>query len=157
MDFQCPHCRQGLQGDDELVGHSIKCPSCAKKITVPEPEKIDEAQAARSQMLSSHTSIGKSDGSNVSIWISMAIGFGITVAVVLAVLPFRGSYLGDLILERGNVPFATIFLAGWSAAILILKTATASQTKGGHAAQPAALGDWRRDRCRKHARLFGAY
>jgi len=36
--FKCPHCEQELEVDAAGSGSELACPSCAKVITVPEPE-----------------------------------------------------------------------------------------------------------------------
>lgn len=33
--FSCPHCRQELEGTEELRGEQVACPSCDKSLTVP--------------------------------------------------------------------------------------------------------------------------
>jgi hypothetical protein len=38
--FECPHCQQRLQCDEELGGKQIQCPSCNVMIRVPiSPDK----------------------------------------------------------------------------------------------------------------------
>ncbi len=34
-NFDCPHCGQNLEGDDELAGKKIECPSCHESVIVP--------------------------------------------------------------------------------------------------------------------------
>lgn len=33
--FACPHCKQSLEGSDELFGQTVQCPSCKQNFTVP--------------------------------------------------------------------------------------------------------------------------
>lgn len=35
MTFDCPYCGQNLEADFDLVGQSVKCPSCENDIVVP--------------------------------------------------------------------------------------------------------------------------
>jgi len=36
--FECVHCGQRLQCDDQFAGRQIACPSCKKTVTVPTPD-----------------------------------------------------------------------------------------------------------------------
>ena len=121
MDFQCPHCQANLQGDDDLVGQHLKCPSCGKRITVPEPDDEAGNREARAQLLASHPNLSQTDGSNVSLLVSLGIGVGIGVVWLAILFPFKGATIPDLFLARGWVPYALVLLSGWSIGILILK------------------------------------
>ena len=35
MKFECPQCAQHLEGDPEIAGQEIPCPSCGHSIKVP--------------------------------------------------------------------------------------------------------------------------
>jgi len=39
--FQCPNCEQELEVDSEAAGTEINCPSCNKKIVIPEPQAVE--------------------------------------------------------------------------------------------------------------------
>ena len=69
------------------------------------------------------TSGGSSDRTDVNLLISSGIGLGIAVVVFLLLVPLRmaGIFIGELFLDRGWVPYALVFLFGWSAVILYLK------------------------------------
>jgi len=43
MKFACPHCEQHLECNNELAGHSIRCPNCNGELLIPEPSTHDEA------------------------------------------------------------------------------------------------------------------
>ncbi len=38
INFDCPHCGQNLDAEEDMAGWSIDCPACSKKIKVPIPE-----------------------------------------------------------------------------------------------------------------------
>ncbi|MBX3414061.1 MAG: MotA/TolQ/ExbB proton channel family protein [Pirellulales bacterium] len=59
--------------------------------------------------------------SDVSMLISGGIALAVTIVVCGVLYPLRGTYLGDLVLERGWVPPAVVLLASWSFAVLGLK------------------------------------
>lgn len=59
---------------------------------------------------------------DVSIWITGLLSIVGTACVYLAlVLPFRGTWVGSLFLERGWVPYAIVWLTVWASAILVFK------------------------------------
>ena len=35
IDFVCPHCRQNLNGSEEMAGQTIECPVCQKEFQIP--------------------------------------------------------------------------------------------------------------------------
>lgn len=35
IDFICPHCRQNLNGPEEMAGQTIACPVCQKEFQIP--------------------------------------------------------------------------------------------------------------------------
>jgi predicted Zn finger-like uncharacterized protein len=38
LDFKCPECQAGLRVKDEHAGKKMKCPKCAKVISIPKPD-----------------------------------------------------------------------------------------------------------------------
>lgn len=36
ITFTCPHCHQHIEADDSVCGQTVECPSCQRKILVPE-------------------------------------------------------------------------------------------------------------------------
>jgi len=44
--FKCPNCSQELEVDTAAAGATIDCPTCAKKITIPEPPEPAATPAA---------------------------------------------------------------------------------------------------------------
>jgi flagellar motor component MotA len=61
------------------------------------------------------------DHANVSFWNSLGIGVAITVSVILLLLPFKGTFVSDIFLQRGWVNYAELFLFTWGCVILALK------------------------------------
>jgi membrane protein YdbS with pleckstrin-like domain len=47
IQFECPHCREIITGDDSLYGQRVKCPKCQTTILVPSAPVIAEPQTAR--------------------------------------------------------------------------------------------------------------
>jgi len=43
--FECPNCGQELEVDSEAAGTEINCPSCNKKIVIPQPEAAQAGPA----------------------------------------------------------------------------------------------------------------
>jgi biopolymer transport protein ExbB/TolQ len=60
-------------------------------------------------------------GTGVGAWLSMAWGAGATVIIVLMLLPFQKTFLGDVFFSGGWVNYAEMFLFCWGMAILALK------------------------------------
>lgn len=143
MNFICPRCKLKLKCEDEFAGQVVHCPNCDCKLRVPAPKGIDpsrtkekkETAEAPPEDGSSHASggaVGKketpgsggwqpTDSSNVSIWLSFALGLLFMAAFYLLSLPIRKSYFGALFWDRGWVPFVLVLFMGWCMAILGLK------------------------------------
>ncbi|MCP4850074.1 MAG: hypothetical protein GY899_19210 [Verrucomicrobiaceae bacterium] len=76
------------------------------------------SQSNGSQSVSSQTN---SDFANVHPWLSLSIGVGFALLFYLAMLLIKGSYLSDLFLARGWIPYVVVVFFGWSIGILTLK------------------------------------
>jgi hypothetical protein len=86
-----------------------------------QPAPAAEAPARRRKKSWFHAGSGESASSDVSLLVSGAMGAGMAVVWLAAMLPLRGYQMGQLFWDRGLIPFATTFLMFWSVGILILK------------------------------------
>jgi biopolymer transport protein ExbB/TolQ/DNA-directed RNA polymerase subunit RPC12/RpoP len=144
FSFPCPHCQKKLKVQNEAAGRKSTCPYCRHSIVIPEPPKdeADELAALRNigqtqqsirvvprsapqrpeRQTKRSTSGGWSDRTDVNVLKSGLIGLALTVALLAVLFPIRNTYLGELFLQRGWVPYAETFLLCWSVAILYLKS-----------------------------------
>ena len=137
MRFLCPSCSQSLLASVEQVGMSVRCPACNQSVTVPQPPPgtagagLSQAGGIQGGFDPYHGNAGPqwSDQANVPILTSGAIGLGITVFVIGIMSLFKGSYIADLFVARGWVPYVLTLFMGWSIGILILKAMRLSQQK----------------------------
>jgi biopolymer transport protein ExbB/TolQ len=60
-------------------------------------------------------------GTEVSIWQSGLLGLAGFVAIYAVLFPFRGTYVGGLLWNRGFVQFVEVLFASWSIVILVFK------------------------------------
>lgn len=138
----CPNCGKNLKASEAHIGQKVRCPYCHATSRVPAPEEaslpeqpdvpqidvggVSETAASfgnrNRKAVKTPSHQGASDATNVSVLYSAMWGAGIAAAFLLLILPFNGTYFGDLFLDRGWVPFVLVFLMGWSTAILILKS-----------------------------------
>ncbi|MEM7394084.1 MAG: MotA/TolQ/ExbB proton channel family protein, partial [Verrucomicrobiota bacterium] len=83
------------------------------------------------------------DDANVSAWQSAGIGALFFLLFYLVTWPLAKTYFGALFWSRGWVPFALIFLMGWSFGILLLKSIKLRRQKAVMAfdALPMDLGE----------------
>jgi biopolymer transport protein ExbB/TolQ/DNA-directed RNA polymerase subunit RPC12/RpoP len=146
--FPCPSCGKKLKVRDEAAGRKANCPYCKTSVVVPSPpdETPPEAEdfreafkgigAAPTSRPASRPepekktesgarggpSSGLADRTDVNILRSALVGLALSAGFLVLVAPFYKFYLGELFLKRGWVPFALVFLMGWSVAILLLKS-----------------------------------
>jgi len=139
--FPCTGCGKNLKAREEHIGRRVGCPYCKAAVTVPEPPAAEApaaeefsftpAQAGsrpaaatpgRARQRPKGTSgPRRSDGTNVSLLWSGAMGTGLTLLLLAVLYPLREAYVGQLFLNRGWIPYAETFLMCWSLAILFLK------------------------------------
>ncbi|MCH2059602.1 MAG: MotA/TolQ/ExbB proton channel family protein [Verrucomicrobiales bacterium] len=110
----------------EHFGRVIPCPACNERIQMPSAAEVSRTYAAASskrqqQANESVTVQTNSDFANVHPWSSLGIGVGFAVLFYLAMFLIKGSYLSDLFLARGWVPYIVVIFFGWSVGILTLK------------------------------------
>ncbi len=140
-ELLCSQCQKKLKVRDEKLGKKVRCPYChhSQVFHAPQPEETPEdapiqintgptqtavTETRRTPVLSGSSSQNEqyADATEVSQWMSVLIGLGFFVVFMALTLPMRKFYFGQLFWDRGWVPFVLVFLMGWSAAILILKT-----------------------------------
>jgi len=143
--FACPRCEKKLRVAETAAGRKAACPFCRASFVVPAPpvEQDDPMAALREigetggESLADRVARGKrrrreraepprprsgwAERTDVSILRSVLLGSALAAAFLALVFPVRNLYLGELFFHRGWVPFALVFLMGWSAAILFLK------------------------------------
>ncbi len=131
MLISCPHCNTELEVTPELFGQTVQCPACHGRLQIPKAgEKTGASHAERPQ----RKGWEEKDHANVNFGMSLLIGFGITVAFLLMMVPIRDTRLGSIFLERGWVNYAETFLFVWGITILVMKW-----RKNRHQAQAALL------------------
>ena len=147
--FDCPACQKQLKVPSDAAGRKARCPYCKHSLVVPqspEPETPAESNAfpgisdistksaagrpsrpaskKKSQESSQKAgSGGWSERTDVSLLTSMSIGLVIAISFIVLMIPLKMAeiFVGELFLDRGWVPFALVFLFGWSVAILYMK------------------------------------
>ncbi len=146
--FSCPHCSRSLRISRDLAGQSRRCPHCRQSMRIPEPEPQPtqaeddlsnlvvpvtdpvrssavrpprRARRRRSKGRWFHAGRSDSVSTDVSLPVSGAVGFALTVIWLGILFPLRHTAAGALFWERGWVPFATTFLMFWSFSILFFK------------------------------------
>lgn len=149
--FPCSACGKKLRVQEDAAGRKCRCPYCQASVLVPSPPEEsdspanDELAALREITAGASTrsepaartrtsrgkkkrsvhaapSAGWSDRTDVSMIKSGLLGLTLAVAFLAILFPFRNSYLGELFMQRGWVPYVLAFLMGWSIAILFFKS-----------------------------------
>ncbi|MFT5128459.1 MAG: biopolymer transport protein ExbB/TolQ [Rhodothermales bacterium] len=139
MRFNCPHCAELLTLEDEYAGLTIECPSCEEEFDAPELGATKKKAPARKKRSPGTTAGSKassadgkppkkrrrtqqwSDNADVPGWQGAATGAAFFLLWYGMLTPFQGSYVADLFFKRGWVPFALVFIMGWSFGILLIK------------------------------------
>ena len=131
MRIACPHCKTELDVTAELSGQTVQCPACQGRLQLP---KIEDSPSSPSTPRPQRAGWEEKDHANVNLGISFLIGLAITAAVLLMMLPIRGSRIGAIFLDRGWVNYASTLLFVWGITILVMKW-----RKNRHQAQAALL------------------
>ena len=115
--FDCPSCSQPLLSPDNQIGQAATCPYCSAKFTVPSFSQLETGEST----LTSTPGPAVTKVDTKEAWMAAGIGISFMLVVVVLLLPFKGSYISDLFLERKWVPYALLLLMGWCIGILVLK------------------------------------
>jgi hypothetical protein len=121
MNFNCPQCQMLLQAPPQAAGRVVNCPGCGHGIRIPFP--ASGAGGANAAAKQGGKSSKRSDPSatGVGAWMSLGWGLAGTVLIVLLLLPFKGTFFGDVFFTGGWVNYAELFLFSWGMAIVALK------------------------------------
>jgi len=119
MQISCPKCTTALSVTEEHLGHQVQCPACQSRFQVPK----EAAASPNSQAVKHPERSGWEEGdhANVSFGKSLLIGAGIAILYLLLMVPFKGTRLGDLFLDRTWVNYVETFLFCWGIVILVMK------------------------------------
>lgn len=63
----------------------------------------------------------RTDGTNVSMLLTSAVGLGLSLVFYALLLPIRSTYFAELFYDRGWVPYVEVFLTMWAVAVLWFK------------------------------------
>ncbi|MHC4880686.1 MAG: MotA/TolQ/ExbB proton channel family protein, partial [Planctomycetota bacterium] len=137
---KCPYCHSGVKIPDavapppEAAGEAfpniVVTPTAAPAASETAPTAPPSTAApARRKKSWFHAGSGDSASSDVSLFVSGAMGAGMAAVWLVAMLPLRGYQMGQLFWDRGLIPFATTFLMFWSVGMLILKWLNLKQQK----------------------------
>ncbi|MEM9480941.1 MAG: MotA/TolQ/ExbB proton channel family protein [Verrucomicrobiota bacterium] len=118
MFVSCPHCGTDLDVASAYTGQTVQCPACQGKLVVP-AESPDTSAAAGNRP--QRTGWEEKDHANVNFGKSLLIGAAITAGFLLLMMPFRGSRIADIFLDRGWVNYTETFLFCWGLTILFMK------------------------------------
>ncbi len=109
----------------EHFGRPIRCPACNERIQVPTPDAAalppGGAHAGAPAAAAAPGAAPDTDFANVNPWLSLGIGAAFTVVLYVLMTALHGTYLSDLFLERGWVPYVLTLFFGWALGILVLK------------------------------------
>ncbi len=148
---ECLSCGKVLKVGEEHLNRKVKCPYCKNAFVVsgPKPESqadaaqqffdsIDPDDAVKHRLAKGKPQPAKGaaasmmqsgSGSDVSLLVTGAMAVGLSILFCGLMVPLKGTYLSDLFLDRGWVPFALVFLTSWSASILVLKARKMAQQR----------------------------
>lgn len=68
-------------------------------------------------------------GTQVNALVAAVLGFALTIGLYILVAPIHKTFLGSLLIHRGNIPIFIMFLSNWSLAILLLKSLSIRKQK----------------------------
>jgi hypothetical protein len=109
MNFRCPHCQLEMSAEDEHAGQVVACPGCNGRFQIPAVPDAPTAGASASKKKSSSSQRGgwqEEDHANVHFGASLGIGAVVTALILMAMLPFPGTAVSDILLKRGWVNYA---------------------------------------------------
>ena len=118
MQISCPKCTTALSVTEEHLGHQVQCPACQSRFEVPKEAASSGGSAPKNP---ERTGWEEGDHANVSFGKSLLIGAGVAILYLLLMVPFLGTRLGDLFLDRTWVNYVETFLFCWGIVILVMK------------------------------------
>ena len=120
----CPHCNNRMQASSEYVGRKGRCPACKALVKIT-ASSGDESAASHHQAQASGVPRGgaaRLGATNVSGWKSGIAGaVAMAGAYLLVFLLARNTFLGNLFLDRGPMPYFITLMTCWGIAILVMK------------------------------------
>ncbi|MEC9091203.1 MAG: MotA/TolQ/ExbB proton channel family protein [Planctomycetota bacterium] len=137
--YDCPKCQKSLKLSEQHLGKRIRCPFCQHTVDVDSTSpstvaesipKIDTGDTSAAQAIKRMRmpAVAKQQPiyemattTEAAWWVTAPIAIGSSVLFLLVLIPVRGTYFGELFLDRGWVPFAMTILSFWAGTILVFK------------------------------------
>jgi biopolymer transport protein ExbB/TolQ len=117
----CPQCKNRMRASAEHIGRKGRCPACKNLVEI-RPSVEESVRTLAPVTGPGGRPTRPAGGTDVSPWLAGVIGTSATILLYVAIfLPLRGTYVGNLFLERGFIPFVTVLVTFWGHAILALK------------------------------------
>ena len=83
LTFECPKCKQSLEGDDSMRGHVIECPCCNAPIPVPAHQKkhVIRARMGPTGTITAYTQQPSAKSSPFGIFVGLILGLVIGLVI----------------------------------------------------------------------------
>lgn len=119
----CPQCSNRMKASSDYIGKRGRCPSCKALVEITATEDggsiattFPATQAALSVAVKARAA-----STDPPVWLSGLIGVAATLVLYVLFFAVRSTYVGELFVERGIIPYITVVVTCWGVAMLVLK------------------------------------
>ena len=95
MIFDCPHCQQKIEIDDQWIGHKLQCPSCGNEIIIEKENPQESAEPAELSVISESIEADPTSGKKRKYGLKrLLLGLGILAGVaVLCIIVYFAIFI----------------------------------------------------------------
>jgi len=119
----CPHCGNKMRASSEYIGRQGRCPNCRELVAIqasgdPSMETIQPTVSTGP----APDAAARLSSTSVAGWLSGVIGASAAALLYLCIfLPLRNTFIGQLFIQRGPMPYFITLVTCWGLAMLVLK------------------------------------
>jgi hypothetical protein len=116
----CPNCKNKMRASAEHLGRKGRCPACKALVEIVAEDSSLVSLAPAGDAGSRREA--RLDSTDINGLLAAAIGLAATIVLYAVVFfPIGSTYLGQLFVDRGRVPYVTTWVACWGFALLAMK------------------------------------
>ena len=125
----CPQCDNRMRASSDYIGRKGRCPSCKALVDIRVPHG-DSSLATTYAVPGTRQDHTRHNPTEVANWKACLGGVVATLILYAGLMPFHATYVGQLFIHRGTIPYLVVLITCWGISLLVLKFFAVKRQQG---------------------------